>query len=270
MDNQIPIIRAYWGENESAKNDVFPTPIFNKEIVYVWGLDNEKMFRDRGFNTVLMNEYPTDTQYSTIHLHYYHKLEAIAAAEKTYSELIFLDWDAYICRPLDNEFYQLLRSGGDVQVPVYSFIDAPYVGIPERIIHRVNERYNNEITENTLSFIKSHESQLRKYHWPVDGMLATPNFGFYYSRRPGTAKELLTLAKDNNVTNCVEEHAMFLWANCSLDEYLKRYEPLVVKGADDSTWVERQYFEDQSQDVVYKINKYIESRITKKIYFRHV
>ena len=130
--------------------------------------------------------------------------------------------------------------------------------------------WDNVVTENTLSFIKSHENQLRKYHWPINNMLASPNFGFYYSRRPGTGKELLTLAKDNDVTNCVEEHAMFLWANCSLDEYLEKYEPLVVKGADDSTWMERQYFEDQSQDVVYKINKYITSKIDKKIYFRHI
>lgn len=270
MDNKIQIIRAYWGESETAKNDIFPMPVFSKETVYVWGTANEKMLKERGFNTVKMSEYPTDPRYSTIHHHFYHKLKAIVQAETEFTELIFLDWDAYLARPLDDEFYDRLRRGGEVQVPVYSFVDAPYVGVPERIAHPINRRNNTKLEENALKFIKAHENQLRKYHWPVDGMLATPNFGFYYSRRPGTAKELLNLALQHNVTNCVEEHAMFLWANCTLDEYLDRYEPLVMRGADDSTWMERQFFNDQNDDVVYKINKYIKQRVDKKIYFRHI
>ena len=269
MENKIQIIRAYWGVNPHSCNELFPTPVFQHEKVYVWGIENEKMFMDLGYDTKLMCEYPTDPKYSTIHTHFYHKLEAIAEAEREFKEIIFLDWDNYLARPLDDEFYNRLRTGGEVQVPVYSFVDAPYVGIPERTTDPINGE-SLPLEENALKFIKAHEHQLRKYHWPIDGMLATPNFGFYYSRRPGTGKELLNLAIQHKVTNCVEEHAMFLWANCSLDEYLDRYEPSVVKGADDSTWLERQFYTDQSDDVVYKINKYIGDRVNKKIYFRHV
>lgn len=270
MENKIQIVRAYWGVKPPANGEIFPNPVFEKERVYVWGVENEKMFTDLGYDTRLMCEYPTDPKYSTIHTHFYHKLEAIVAAERDFEELIFLDWDNYLARPLDDEFYKRLRDGGPVQVPVYSFPDKPLLDIPSGILHFTNERYNNSIDKNTILFIESHERQLRKYNWPINNMLATPNFGFYYSRKPGTALELLKVSHDNKITNCVEEHAMFVWSNCTLEEYLQKYEPSVTQGSDDNTWQERQFFEDQTENAVYKINKYITSKIDKKIYFRHI
>ena len=108
MDTKITIIRTFWGNTKRALNEIFPMPIFPNEVVYVWGLENQQMLQQRGFNTVLMGKECTEAEYSTIHLQYYHKLQAIQRAETEHSEFIFLDWDCYMLKPLDNYFYKTL------------------------------------------------------------------------------------------------------------------------------------------------------------------
>lgn len=269
MENKIVIVRALWGSTERALNEVFSKPVFSNEVVYVWGLENQQMLIERGFKTVLMGEGSTEPEYSTVLLQYYHKLAVIERAGNDYPEYIFLDWDCYLLKPLDDYFYQTLREGNDVQVTLYAYDDKPYIGIPELILCKGNERYNNSIPEDLANYIVGQEIQLRKYSWKHENLLVSPNFCFFYSRRPGIASELIQIAKENKVENCVEEHAMFLWANCTMDEFIEKYEPKVLQGTSDDTRIFMHLY-DYENDPVIKINKYILQRVNKTIYFKHI
>jgi hypothetical protein len=269
MDNDIIIVRALWGNTQRALNEVFPIPIFKNEIVYVWGIENQTLLQSRGFNTILMGEEVTDQNYSSIHTQYYHKLEVIKKANQDYKEFIFLDWDCYLLKPLDDYFYQTLREGNDTQVTTYAYTDTKYAGIPKLIMFPGNERYKNSISEDLRQYILNQEIQLRKYSWKQDGLLISPNFCFFYTRRPNIGQELLQISKENQIENCVEEHAMYLWANCDLDNFIKKYEPKVLQGTADETRT-LLYTYDYWNDPIIKINNYISNLIDKTIYFKHI
>ena len=269
MGTKITIIRALWGDSQRTLNEVFPFPILEEEIVCVWGSENESFLKKRGFNTILMNEISTDPQYSTIESQFYHKLESIKKAGEIYNEFIFLDWDCYLLRPLDDNFYKLLREGNDIQVPTYAYDDVKYAGIPKLIMYPGNKRYKNTIPEDLRQYIIGQEIQLRKYSWKQDGLLISPNFCFFYTRRPNIGEELIQISKQNKVENCIEEHAMYLWANCSMDEFIKKYEPKVLQGTADETRTLMHSY-NYEVDPVIRINKYISTLVDKTIYFKHI
>jgi len=268
MDIKIPIIRALWGNSQRSLDEVFPFPIL-EEIVLVWGNENEFFLKERGFNTILMSETPTDPRYSTIQSQFYHKLEVIKKAGELYDEFIFLDWDCYLLRPMDDTFCELLREGNEIQVPIYAYDDVRYVGIPKLIIYPGNKRYQNSISEDLRHYIMGQEIQLRKYSWKQDGLLISPNFCFFYTRNPNIGEELIQIAKQNSIENCIEEHAMYLWANCSVDEFIKKHEPKVLQGTADETRTLMHLY-DYEVDPVIRINKYISTLVDKTIYFKHI
>jgi hypothetical protein len=269
MDNEIVVVRALWGDTPRSLNEVLPCPIFKKEVAYVWGEENQLMLQRRGFDTVLMGTISSSPEYSTIHTQYYHKLEAIQRASNEFGEFMFLDWDCFALRPLDDYFYQTLKEGSDVQVPVYAYDDAKYLGIPKLIMAQNKHLPKPTISEDLRLYMLSQEQQLRKYSWKHENLLVSPNFGFFYTRRPNIGNELMNIAKANKVENCIEEHAMFLWANCSLDQFITKYEPKIVQGtADESRTFLFNY--NYQIDPVYRINQYVSKLIDKVMYLKHI
>lgn len=269
MDNEIVIIRALWGDSERTLNEIYPMPIFKNEVICVWGLENKNMLEERGFKTILMDEGVTDPIYSTRETQFYHKLLVLQKAGEIYDEFIFIDWDCYLLRPLDEYFYNSLRNGNDTQACIYAYDDSKYAGLPKLIMFSANKRYKNSISEVLRQYILGQEAQLRKYSWKQDGLLITPNFCFFYTRRPNIGSELIKIALENNVENCVEEHAMFLWANCGVDEFIEKYEPKVLQGTADETRTLIHTY-DYEKDPIIRINKYISERVEKVIYFKHI
>lgn len=269
MDCKVPIVRAFWGVTDYSRREIFQCPIFSNETVFVWGNENNDLFKSRGFNTVLMSEFPTDPAYSTVETQYYHKLKVLVEAEKYFNEFILLDWDSFLCRPIDDNFYNRLRTGNEVQVPLYAYPNEDGIGLIKRMKHSHNERYNIQISDDLAFFFKGQESQLRKYSWQLDDMLISPNFNFCYTRRPGFGAELIEVAKSLDIKYCVEENAMFKWADCNLEEYARKFEPSVVQGTSDDT---RTLLADWNYetDAVYKFNRYIEQLYPKSLYFKHI
>jgi hypothetical protein len=271
INNKIPVIRALWGETDRTKNEVFQNPIFADEIVITWGVENESFLKSLGYKVVCLSEFSSDANYSTIHSHFMHKLLAVQHAGKIFDEFIFLDWDCYLAKPMDDNFYEELRNGNEIQIPLYAYHDSEGIGIVDIMTHSAQERYNNEVSPVLISYIESNEAQLRKYCWTFENTLVTPNFSFVYTRNPNLGTELIKIATDNDILNCIEEHAFYLFADCSLDEYILRFEPTVTYGTHNDTrmHMERKGY-DLSSDPVIKINKYIDTKVNKNIYFKHI
>ena len=266
VDNKIPIIRALWGNQDRTLKEIFPTPLFKNEIVIVWGSDNKNYLESLGYQVKLLSGYQTNSQYDSIHNHYMHKLEAIKIAGLLYNEYIFLDWDCFPLKPFDAAFYNHLLQGNEVQIPLYAYPDKEGLGIMD-MIDEHTPWDPLDLTDNLKEYIKSHEFQLRKYSWKHDEMLVSPNFGFVYSRRSSLGKELIDIANNNDIKNCIEEHSFYTWVNCTLNEYINKYEPKTLQGTSDDV---RIYNKNAKQDAVIKINKYINSKIEKDIYLKHI
>ena len=228
------IVRTLW-TNKYADPDwsainLYPeipeSPIFDNEIVYVWGKENLDYLKEKGYNCIEMddNEYPYFNKEFTQHGK---KLIALDKALKEFGEVILLDWD---CVPVKDLNQDIIRFK-ETSVPVYCY----------------TEKLLKKLKENKL------KKELEKYHWKVDDMFITPNFGCVYTRDKKLGEKLLIESIKNNIEYCVEEHAMFSFANCSLDKFIEKYHPGFCYGRSNN-----------------KINNYIDTKIFIDEYFKHL
>lgn len=236
--SKLKIIRALWtnpwAPSDWTEKQIYPEiplkPTYPEEIVYVWGEDNANLLQERGYNYVKMdnNEYPYFNKEYTQHGK---KLIALDKALKEFGEALLLDWDCFQINDIDIE---IIRQK-ETQVPLYCY------------------------TESQLKIISSEniplEEELRKYHWKLEDMLVSPNFGFAYSRDRKFAENLIKEAISNKINYCIEEHAMFKYANCTLDEYIKKYHPTTCYGREVG---------------IDKLKQYIDNQIFITKYFRHL
>ena len=82
----IKIIRSLWGFRDHTYREIPPTPLHPNEIVYVWGRDNEKMLKKRGFETRYVEEETSPFAYEVLELIYERKLIALDLALKEFGE----------------------------------------------------------------------------------------------------------------------------------------------------------------------------------------
>lgn len=47
METNIKIIRALWGNSEETISEIPSIPIYQNQVVFVWGENNEKILRER-------------------------------------------------------------------------------------------------------------------------------------------------------------------------------------------------------------------------------
>jgi len=251
---KIPIIRTLFGNSEKTKQEIPIFPVLNNEIVYVWGKDNEKFLKNRGYETRLqdVNSYP---HYIDMYSLLITKLISIDLALKEFGEIIFLDWDCYVLRNLDDDFYKYLEEK-PIQCPLYSHYKEPFEAMYEASGYNSTEIKSYKVVDETV----------RLYNWKKDDMLVIPNFGFFYSRDKNIGKILTDIAIKHKLKGCVDEYAMFLYANCSVEEYIERYHPKVVRGvAEEMTC--NNFMLSRVQK---KLNNYIDTKIKMNIYMKHM
>jgi hypothetical protein len=184
---------------------------------------------------------------------FYHKLLALEKASELYDEILFLDWDCHILKPLDSNFYNLLRSRGDIQMPLYFYpneLSKPY----ETINPRANdyEHYFNMF----------YYQILRNGKWKFDNGIVIPNAGFIYLRDKTFPKKLIEIQKVYGITSNIEEVCALIYFNTfihSTDQYLDTIEPLVVLGRNDEEMAGKQII----------LNQYTVDRLKKDLYFIH-
>lgn len=255
MNTKFKIVRTFWGDDISQYPELTPLPVYTNQIVYVWGKENEKHLQKLGYKTELMLDDPfpnEDKQYGK-------KLLVLDHAVRKYGEIMMLDWDCYILRPIDGKFYDYLLSK-ETQCPLY----AQHVNTVDALYEVFGK--NHEDKEKFKNFAEMMRVEFAKYSWKVDDYLVSPNFGFLYTRDVELGKKLLDIMDSHNLVGCIEEHAMWIYANCSLDEYLERYHPVFVQGVSD----DRTDHDFMISKVQRALNKLISEKINMDLYLKHI
>lgn len=247
----MKIIRTIWGNLEYIKQETSCKAFFPNEVVYVWGLDNEKYLKSLGYDTILVSKLESNPLYNSMKSKYYHKLETIILADEDFGEYLLLDWDTHLGQDVDEHFFNLLRSKSDVQCPLYSLPKNFYSIISE---FNLSEDFNN--------FFQYQSKLIPNYSWGFNNSRVIPNFCFFYSNNAKIGLKLMEIVKTENLYSNVEEFALFKWASCTLDEYIERHEPIVARGQLIDSLPQVQLSLDE-------INTYIENKVSKQDYIKH-
>lgn len=255
MNTKVKIVRVNWGNINFGLIEIPIVPIFPNQIVYVWGEENNRVLKSRGYKTKLMPPLDDDI-YSEYNGRFIRKLIALDLALKEYGEVILLDWDCYILRELDETFYNYLKEK-PIQCPIY--------GQFERVSESCVESDPN-INENDLNFVKLLDTTFKQYSWKYEDVYGSPNFSCVYSRDVNFGKDLLDITLKHKILGCIEEHAMWVYANCTMEEYMKRYQPKFLLGVSNQVV----QHSNLAQTARKKINDYVESHVPMDIYLEHI
>lgn len=255
MNTEIKIIRTYWGNSEKLKKEIPPIPIYPNQKVFVWGEKNNEFLSDRGFDTFLVND-EIPEKYNNYNGQFYRKLIALDLSLKMFGEVILLDWDCYILREFDDNFYNYLRSK-PIQCPLYGQHEKIKSSWEEAIL---------PLDDDKRKWYDICDLEFPKYSWKLGSTLVSPNFCFLYSRDVNLGRKLMDISDNYNLGGCIEEHAMFIYTNCSLEEYIKEYHPFFMKG------VCTDYSEDDFLVTKAHIffNSYIDNFIKFDTYINHI
>ena len=243
----VKIIRAFWGTDFS---EVPTTPQFN-ELVYVFGKQNQAVLDKMGYETEIISLDPFGGEVEINK--FLNKLKVIYRACQDFKQFIFLDWDMKQIKPLDEAFYDSLQDK-KILMPTYSY-PIEYLKLKNKL-----EGHAAMWTNNLIPLLK-------KWSWRLEDSLIIPNGGFIYVNEPSFGKDMFKIVEDKNINANVEELAFFLYANCTLDEYIEEYEPMACFGRPaDNRFV----LGDIDKQAETKLHNHIKSLIEKDEYFLHL
>ena len=263
--SNIKIIRSLWGFRDHTYNEIPPMPLLQNEVVYVWGKENEAMLKERGFETRYVEEESSPFAYEILELIYERKLIALDLALKEFGEVIMLDWDCHLLKPLDDDFMESLRQK-PIQVPLYAqhkdCYNALYDAMPKNHPLFKDPTEINKVEDHLRIITKG----FLKWNWEWDEGLISPNFSFVYSRDVTLGEKLIEIAVRDKMEGCVEEHAMLVYANCSMEEYIEKYHPTCLYG------VSNKILESNTKigRIQREFNYYIEKNLKMNIYYEHI
>ena len=258
--SKIKIIRSWWGDHQDKWVDIPKLPLYENEIVYVWGDNNKEELESRGYTCISMS----DQEFKGSNI-FGRKLQVLDIALKHWGEVLMLDWDCFILKPLDLIFRQLLNNK-PVQVPLYAHYKEPMSALLDAIPENHPMLLNEESYFYLIDSLSTLESQIQHYHWKWNDGLVIPNFGCVYSRDKNLGKDLLKITRDNNIKGLVEEFAMWKYANCSMEEYIERFHPNYVLGVS----YQRLKGEEVIKVLQSKFNDYLRTQIDYKPYLEHI
>lgn len=259
----MKIVRVLWGDPARFWQEIPERPIFGDEFVFVWGKSSADKLTEMGYRVIVMNDIQlTHPEFSTANDQYAHKLLALSVAELMWDEYLFLDWDVKVVRPIDIKFWDLIRGRGPIQCPVYGY---PFQ-YQQKFKSHVEEK-GLELDPNIPAWIDSQQLNLIRHSWDYKQNHVLPCFCFFYSRGAKAATKLFDIYKSNRLVNCIEEFAMYCFAQCSLEDYIKQYEPVVIRGREN----EYAHFDMPScAETSPTINSMVDEYIKKEIYLMHI
>lgn len=249
-------IRTFWGDLSKYIHQMDDAKLDNlNEKVIVWGKENEKILTEKGFDCHLVHDGPYDTSIASDHTFkdfrsLNHKLKAIEIGLELFQEIVLVDWDCHLIRPIDSEFYTSLKAGGPLQVPLYIYPEKAFVELKK--------------VKDINPFITELEKQVKANSYKYEGGYVIPNTGFVYCNSLLIAKKLIQLSLDNNLLAVPDELSVMRYAldsGLTMEQYIETIEPQVVIGKQhELDW----WIDDQNT-----FNEYIEKLKYKKIYFDH-
>lgn len=247
----IKIIRALWGNYQTFIHEIPSSPLFS-EVVYVWGIQNYKFLSNLGYECILISkdDFPITNQFKK----YLPKLHAFVHGCNDFKEVLFLDWDTIPKKDIDNSFYKDLK-GREFSSPLYCYPD----GI-KSIPSAVDDKDAAAWIERQIPFLDA-------YSWKLGNLSIVPNAGFVYLSDLAIASDLKQIAYHFNLETLVEELAMCIYSNCSLEEYILKYEPFSIRGRNNDDYFNLGPVKGYYSKV---LNDHIENYIDKDIYFEHV
>jgi hypothetical protein len=215
----MKIIRTVWGDPEYVRTETEKKFIFGNEIVYVWGTTNADYLKSIGYEVILVSPDSYNPAYNRMTTKYYHKLETVILADSDFGEYVLIDWDTYPGRDLDKNFFDSLNKKSEIQCPLYS--------LPKTFFNEISK---NRMPPEFLDFFSCQNKLIQKFSWDFKDSWVFPNFCFFYSRGAKIGNDLMRISTGENLLSNVEEFALFKWAGCTMEEYIKKHEPLVARG----------------------------------------
>ena len=78
-------------------------------VCYTFGTDNHKYLLSLGIHSILVHDFPNPFYM------YWHKLEALKFGMSDFDEIVFVDWDTYLIKEIDEQFWTLLNEKDVIQ-----------------------------------------------------------------------------------------------------------------------------------------------------------
>ena len=107
---------------------------------------------------------------------------------------------------------------------------------------------------------------MNKYGWEWEEGVIAPNFGFVYCRDKSFGKKLVDIALEHNLNSVVDEFATLIYVDCTLEEYIEKYVPRVVKGRSDQMII----YDTRIHKLSRKFSKWLDTKVDITNYFEHV
>ena len=255
-------IRSFWGDlnnfNQRHKMEIVEVSKSKNlnEVVFVWGLDNYKFIKSLGFNCELVSN--QSTQYGEDYLdnsdsYMLHKLVAIKMGINLFNEVIFLDWDCQQLKPIDEEFYRLIKErNSNIQMPLYIY--------PKNYSEIVINQWK-DIPTKEREYVLKQQHYLEKYNYGWGNNFVTPNAGFIYCSNGGVINELIEINNTQKIGIASEEMSFVVYSKRYCDsviDYIKTFEPMVCDAKLEDHFNQKE------------LNDFISQIMKKNLYFQHI
>ena len=269
----LKIVRILWGENAFKKlsKDIIGSPKFKNETVYVLGEKNYENFKSLGYDCVLLDK--------NYYIHpdingmpdFSNKIYILSKIEEIHNEYLFLDWDVrfYNNKNECEEFYNLIRNNNSFEIPLYSYPNTYKSDMMEDYkyyLHKEDKElleFKNNIN-NIIKYTIKQDYLLHKHGWKYLNNLIIPCFCYVYSNNIKMMNELYNICLKYNIETIADEFSFMIWLNLNMDDYINNYEPLVIRGREPNSYINK----NLSKSYI-EFNSYIDTKINKNIYLIH-
>ena len=251
---KIKIIRVLWGGN--VNHEIPRMPLYpEQEIVYCFDYESFWFIQDLGYEAKLVKDTKFDGKKG--YNKFGRKLQALDLALQEFGEVLLLDWDCFILKPFDKNFYDSLKEK-PIQIPLYIQHKDTKNAVLEMLV--------KDQSPSLLRELEDLEVGMNKYGWEWEEGVIAPNFGFVYCRDKSFGKKLVDIALEHDLNSVVDEFATLIYVDCTLEEYIEKYVPRVVKGRSDQMII----YDTRIHKLSRKFSKWLDTKVNITNYFEHV
>lgn len=268
----LKIVKILWGENaiSKLKKDIKLSTKFDNEIVFVLGKNNFEYLKSLGYDCILVDNKSYINKDINNLSNFSNKIYLLSVIEEIYNEYLFLDWDVISLKPIDDNFYNLVRSKNPFEIPLYAYPNTYKLDMLSDYEYYL-QKDDPELLEfksninNIIKYTIKQDYLIQKYGWKYLDIFALPCFCYVYSNNFKIMKELYDICNKHKLENIADEFSFRIWCKSTLEEYINQYEPIVINGREPNPNIHPNLSESYI-----KLNNYIDTKIQKDIYLKHI